>query len=216
MGTNNVTNPWFDLYYHFFKTKGVDGKEYKALAVLSNDRSNLLAVELLKPACKEEEKDPSLIPFPFSFHYWKPEPNNPFGNRPANYIRDVQKYKTLIANLRIKKAKAELYPMYFFNQRYIKNQSELTFGFNKFIAVNTGADGAVPIDSIVKPFRPDSSADNSFKIDQSLDLQVERSTSIGDNLLGAVGSGTETATEQNIVQSNADLNLAINSKIDNW
>lgn len=73
--------------------------------------------------------------------------------------------------------------MYFYNQKYIKNRADLTFGFNKFIAVNTGADGAVPIDSIVRPFAPDSRADNSFKIDESLDQQVDRSTSISDNIM---------------------------------
>ena len=127
IGTNTVTNPWFDIYYHFFKVQDRQGVSRKAVAIFSNDRRNLLSVSLLHPCCKEEEKNPEIIPFPFSFHYWKPEANNPFGNRPANYIRDVQKYKSLIANLRIKKAKAELYPMYFYNQKYIKNRSDLTF-----------------------------------------------------------------------------------------
>jgi hypothetical protein len=97
------------------------------MAIFANDRRLLLSVKLLPASCKEEVKNPELIPFPFSFHYWKPEPNNPYGNRPANYVRDIQKYKALIANLRIKKAKAELYPMYFYNQKYIKNRSDLTF-----------------------------------------------------------------------------------------
>lgn len=216
MGTNTVTNPWYDIYYHFFKVMDKNGKERKAMAVFANDRTVLLSVKLLEACCKEEEKDPSRIPFPFSFHYWKPEPNNPFGNRPANYIRDIQTYKALLANLRIKKAKAELYPMYFYNQKYIKNRADLTFGFNKFIAVNTGADGAVPIDSIVRPFAPDSRADNSFKIDESLDLQGDRSTSIGDNLMGTSTPGSDTATEQNIIQTNADINLSLNPKINNW
>lgn len=216
MGTNTVVNPWFDIYYHFFKVQDKKGCERKAMAIFSNDRRNLLYVKLLEASCKEEEKNPSLIPFPFSFHYWKPEPNNPFGNRPANYIRDIQKYKSLIANLRFKKAKAELYPMYFYNQKYIKNRADLTFGFNKFIAVNTGADGAVPIDSIIRPFSPDSRADNSFRIDQSLDLQGDRSTSIGDNLMGTSSTGSDTATEQQIIQTNADINLSLNPKINNW
>ena len=188
LGTNVVMNPWYDIYYHFFKVEDKKGRSRKAMAIYSNDRRNILYIKLLAASCKEEEKNPSIIPFPFSFHYWKPEPNNPFGNRPANYIRDVQKFKALIANLRIKKAKAELYPMYFYNQKYIKNRADLTFGFNKFIAVNTGADGAVPIDSIIRPFAPDSRADNSFKIDESLDQQVDRSTSISENLMGTTST----------------------------
>ena len=218
LGTNVVMNPWYDIYYHFFKVEDKKGRSRKAMAIYSNDRRNILYIKLLAASCKEEEKNPSIIPFPFSFHYWKPEPNNPFGNRPANYIRDVQKFKALIANLRIKKAKAELYPMYFYNQKYIKNRADLTFGFNKFIAVNTGADGAVPIDSIIRPFAPDSRADNSFKIDESLDQQVDRSTSISENLMGTTSTvpWSETATEQNLIQTNADLNLSLNAKIDNW
>lgn len=217
MWTNTVTNPWFDIYYHFFKVQDKKGKERKAMAIFANDRRLLLTVKLLSASCKEEEKNPSIIPFPFSFHYWKPEPNNPFGNRPANYVRDIQKYKALIANLRIKKAKAELYPMYFYNQKYIKNRADLTFGFNKFIAVNTGGDWAVPIDSIIRPFAPDSRADNSFKIDQSLDLQGDRSTSIWDNLMWTTSNqSNDTATEQQIMQTNSDINLSLNPKINNW
>lgn len=216
MWTNTTMNAWYDIYYHFFKVQDKKWRERKAMAIFANDRRLLLSVSLIPASCKEEEKNPSLIIFPFSYHYWKPEPNNPFWNRPANYIRDIQKYKWLLANLRIKKAKAELYPMYFYNQKYIKNSSDLSFWFNKFIAVNTWTDWNVSIDSIIRPFKPDSNADNSFKIDQSLDLQWDRSTSISDNLMGTSAPWWDTATEQQLIQNNTDINLSLNPKINNW
>lgn len=136
-GTNKTFNPWYDLHYHYFIADCSDGLQRKARAIMGNNKTLLLSLELLEAVCKEEEEDPTLIPFPFDFDYWKPEPNNPFGDRPANKCRDVQKVKAILANLRLKKSKAELYPMYFYNKRYVQNKADLTFGFNKFIAVDT-------------------------------------------------------------------------------
>jgi len=44
--------------------------------------------------------------------------------------------KSIIANLRLKKIKAELYPMYIRNTRMISNKGDLDFGFNKVIDAN--------------------------------------------------------------------------------
>jgi hypothetical protein len=81
----------------------------------------------LPAVSKDEEENPDLICPPFAYQYWKPEPNNPFGDRPANKLRDVQRVKAILANLRLNKAKAELYPMYFYNKKYLQNKSDLSF-----------------------------------------------------------------------------------------
>lgn len=49
----------------------------------------------------------------------------------------MQVTQSKLANLRLKKAQAELYPMYFYNKDYV-NGKDLSFGFNKGIPVSTG------------------------------------------------------------------------------
>ena len=130
---DDVYNKYHEITSWFTTVKCKDGITRKAVGFFSNECTVLHAVSLLKSVCKEEDEDPSLIQFPFAFYYWKPEPNNPFGDRPANKIRDVQKTKALLNNLRIRKAKVELYPMYLYNTKYVKDRNDLHFGFNKFV-----------------------------------------------------------------------------------
>jgi hypothetical protein len=87
-------------------------------------------------------------------------------------------------NLRAKKAKAGLYPMYFYKNKYL-DKKHLSFGFNKFIPIDTKNDGDVDINSIITAFRPDDRADNTINIDSDMNNQVERATSIGANIQGS-------------------------------
>lgn len=213
--TNPAENPWYDLYWHFCPVPCKDGKTRWGKFLMGINRGIFLSAEFLPEVTPEDKENPENIRPPFSFYHFKPLPNDPFGDRPANKLRDVQITKAMLANLRVAKAKAELYPMYFFNKKYINGQN-LSFGFNKFIPIDTGMDGNIAIDNIVKPFRPDARADWSLTIDETLDRQSERSTSISPITMGAVPQSRRTATENGIQQNNTDVNLALSATIDTW
>ena len=172
----NDNNPNFKIYTHFGIFKGDKGS-VKAMIVMGNEQKTIISVSMLEPATKAEKKDPMLIEFPFSYTWWKPRTNNPFGDRISTYISDVQRIKAEIANLRLDKSKAELYPMYLYNTRLIKNKEDLNFGFNKLIATNP-LEGE-SLNNAVTPIQHDYRADNSYLIDDSLDRQIEASTSVG-------------------------------------
>lgn len=210
------TNPICEVYWHFTKLVDKDGKYRKFRTLTANRCGLLLKCEEIEPVSKAERKNPELVDFGFTFWYWKPEPGNPFGDRPANKCRDVQRVKAIIANLRVQKSKAELYPMYLANQRYVKSKTDLSFGFNKFLMVDTGQDGPVNLDSVIRPMQKDFRADNSFVIDDSLDRQVESSLSIGRVVQGSTPERRDSATRDNLVQSNTDINLSLNTKINNF
>ena len=164
----------FDVYYHFTHVNGV-----KVWTVTANLDSVLIYSGMCEPNSPLEEKKSEAITFPFAFYYWKPDRDNPFGERPANLIRDVQLTKARIKNLRLNKMEAELYPMYLYNKDYVSGK-DLTFGFNKGIPISTGIDGAaVNLQNIVSPIQKDLKVDTSFAVEQDLDNMVERSTSIG-------------------------------------
>lgn len=50
---------------------------------------------------------------------------------------------------------------------------------------------------------------------QSLDRQVEKSTSIGEVAQGTTTEGRETLGTNQLIQSNTDINLSLNTKLDN-
>ena len=114
-----------DTYYHFTIING-----RKIWVKTANIDSFILEADFVEPNSKLEEKNPESIRFPFAFYYWKPDRDNPFGDRIANYIRDVQLQKAEIANLRLNKMRAELYPMYLYNSDVV-DKKNLSFGFNK-------------------------------------------------------------------------------------
>ena len=189
-----------------------DGKW--GFVITGNNEQVILKAGLCKAGNKEEEKDNSLIKPPFTYYYWKPRRYDPMGFRVADYVRDVQINKSKIANLRFDKMKAELYPMYLFNSDYVKG-ADLGFGFNKFIPFKSGVDGQVNPQNILSPIVPNTRVDTSLTIDSTLDRQVEKSTSIGEVAQGTTTEGRETLGTNQLIQSNTDINLSLNTKLDN-
>ena len=214
--TKYDANPVYEVYWHYTKLSDEKGVYHKFRTLTANRCGILLKCEEIEPVTKSEKKNPELVNFGFTFWYWKPEPNNPLGDRIANKVRDVQRTKAIIANLRVQKAKAELYPMYLVNRRYVAPKTDLSFGFNKFLMIDSGQDGPVNLDNVVRPMTKDFRADNSFVIDDSLDRQVEASTSIGKVVSGSTPERRNSATVDNLVQSNTDVNLSLNTKINNF
>jgi len=202
-------NNYYNIYYHYFYITDKKWDKRKACAILWNDKSLLLKINLL-----EKPSDDIDAEFPLSFeHYWF-ELNNPLWDNVVKHTAEPQKVKALMRNLRIKKSKAELYPMYFYNQKYL-NKNKLSFWFNKFIPVETKQDWPIDLNTIITAFRPDSRADNSYTIDQDLDRQIERATSIWANTQGSNIEWVEKATEISIIQWNTDINIAYREKVSN-
>lgn len=202
-------NNYYNIYYHWSIFNWI-----KALIITGNNNSIILDVKILRPVFDSEKKNNSKIPFPFSFTYYRPERNNPFWKSVVDDTADVQRVKALIANLRLDKSKAELYPMYIYNTRLIKNRWDLDFGFNKMIGVNPLE--WEPLDNVIKPIQKDFRADNSYLIEESLDAQVEKATSIWPIAQGSEARRRETATTNKIIQWNTDINLSLTAKIMNW
>lgn len=212
----NQDNPFYELYWHYTSIVCKDGKVRKFRLLVDTACTEILKFDEVEPITKSERKDPSLIKFPFTFFYFRPEPGNPYGARVGDFTRDVQKAKAEMQNLRHQKSKAELYPMYLYNQRYVKNRGDLAFGFNKNIAIDTGADGAVNLDAIVRPLTRDFRADWSFQIEQSLDRQVEGGLSVNAVMQGMTPEERDSATRDNLIQSNSDINLNLDKKAHNF
>lgn len=199
----------YEIYLHFAIFNWVKG-----WVLTGNNEQLVLSAWIVKAWNKCEEEDKSLIRFPFTFYYRKPRRYDPFGFRVADYVRDVQVNKSKIANLRFDKMKAELYPMYLYNSDYV-SWKDLWFWFNKYIPFKTWIDWAINPNNIVSPLVPNTRMDASITIDQTLDTQVEKSTSIWAIVQWTTTEWRETLWTNQLVQSNTDINLSLNTKLDN-
>lgn len=198
-----------EIYYHFTSIKW-----QKYQIITANANTLLVDIKELPSVYSWEKDKPYKTPFPFAFKYFKPVRNNPFGYRVIDLLRDVQDTKAIIANLRLDKSKAELYPMYLYNTRLIKNKTDLDFGFNKLIWANPLEWES--LNNAITPIQKDFRADNSYLIDDSLDKQVQSSTSIGRLTEWSWPERRETATTNKLVQGNTDINLSLIEKSMSW
>lgn len=206
---NSIDKELYEVYLHFTIV------ENRKIRVLTANWWQVLLNAWFIPAWnKYEEKSSESIKFPLSFKYWKPLRDNFFWDRPANYCRDVQINKAMSANLRLEKMKAELYPMYLYNKDYV-NWKDLSFWFNKWIPISTWiANPWINLWNLVQPIQKDLRIDTSIQIDELMDRQVEKSTSIWEVAQGTTPNSRETLWTNQLVQSNTDVNLSLNEELD--
>jgi len=206
--------PWedknlFEVYLHFTTVW-----DRKIWVLTANNEQIVLNAWFIKAWNKFEEKNPESIQFPLIFKYWKPLRDNFFWDRIANYTRDVQIQKAIIANLRLDKMRAELYPMYLYNKDYVSGK-DLSFGFNKGIPISTGINWPqVNLQNLVSPVSKDLRIDTSITVEQLMDKQVEKSTSIWEVVQWTTPGKRETLWTNQLIVSNTDINLSLNEEID--
>lgn len=199
----------YEVYLHF------DTYNWKKWYVIVADNGNtIIKAWLCVPWDSLQEKYPEAIKFPVAFYFWKPIPDIPCGDRPANYCRDTQIVNSKLANLRLKKAQAELYPMYLYNKDYVK-WSDLSFGFNKGIPISTGIDWPqVNLSNIVSPIQKDLRIDTSGQIMLENTQQVEKSLGIGNIATWSSPERRETAKTNSLVMDSLDQLISLNEEVD--
>lgn len=199
----------YEVYLHFDTFNGKKG-----FVMVANNGTQIIKAGLIKPGDSVQAKNPSAICFPVVAHFWNPIPDIPCGDRPANYARDVQITQSKLANLRLKKAQAELYPMYLYNKDYVSGK-DLSFGFNKGIPVSTGIDGPqVNLSNIVSPIQKDLRIDTTMAIEQSLNNQLEKSLGIGSIAGGSTPDRRETAKTNSLIMDSLDILISLTEEVD--
>ena len=199
----------FNTYIHFFIYD-----EVKYFAETDAEVKTVLYIEKIKPWSKNEEEDSSLIRFPFSFYYWSPKRYNFFWDRPANYIRDVQKWKSEMRNLQIDKMRAELYPTYLYNKDFV-SKSDIKFWFNNVIGVTAWLNGAnIPLNNLVTPIVRDLRIDGTSELMREVEEDLQKWTSIWPIAQWSTPERREALGTNKLVQDNTDINLSLNEEID--
>lgn len=206
---NISTKDLYEVYLHFCHIDWI-----KCRVLTANNEQKILNAWIVPAWNKYEEKHKEARKFPLSFKYWKPLRDKFAWDRPANYTRDIQIQKAIIANLRLDKMRAELYPMYLYNKDYVSSK-DLSFWFNKGIPISTWINWPqVNLQNLVSPVQKDLRIDTSIQVEQLMDRQVEKSTSIWEVTQWTTPTQRETLWTNQLIQSNTDINLSLNEELD--
>lgn len=186
----------FDIYQHFEYQE--DGSVM--LFITNGDCTHLHAKKKLKE-------------MPFAFFYW--EPNGTFfGVRPADFIRDTQKWKAEMRNLQADKVRQEVYTQWLYNSDYVSGK-DIGFGLNKKIPIKSGLDGAnIPLSNIVTPIQRDVRIDGTNAFIMELEQDVNNALALWEIAQGSTPDRRETAKTNSLVMDATDIILSLNEEMD--
>lgn len=177
----------------------LDGKKY--IVTTGNSMTQLIRVTAIK-----EDKWPALNRklFPIA-HDWD-------GVSVPDLIEDKQRARAILQNLGLMSAKADVEPMYLFNEDRIKNRSDLRFGFNKFIRVQ--GDGAV--NDAIQPMNKPAVHQQVSWIMDLLDQSSQRALATPEIQQGIVSGQARTLGELELVSAKVDTRYSLAAKIFGW
>lgn len=128
---------------------------------------------------------------------------------------DKQRQKSVGLNLALKTMKANLYPGYIYNEKQIKNPTDLSnlHNSNKFVASKGDVDVSRAIQPITK-----ATADSQLLnyLLTSLDSSGQKATATPELQQGQVSTQNRTASELNLVASKVDTRYSLSAKIFGW
>ena len=180
-------------------------KGKKALVTLAEGRKKMVRFQYLKGSDGKPLKLWPLIDraiFPMA-HSWD-------GVSIPDLIEDKQRARSVMINLGMESALADLYPMYLFNKRKIKNTRDLKFGFNKFVAV--GGD----VNNTVMPIQKSLFHQQVNLILDILNTAAEKATAAPEVVQGVQPRKSRTFGETEEVVAGSGARHSLSAKIFGW
>ena len=187
----NVQYDLLEWYTH------INGEKY--IITLGNDKTEIVRITKLN------EKKWALIDRPFfpSSHSWE-------GVSIPDLVEDKQRARAVLQNLVLDSAKADVNPMYLFDETRIRNRADLNFGFNKFIRVQGPTTGAV-----TPMHKPTVHAQVAWIMDL-LDFSSQRALATPEIQMGMVTPARRTLGEIEIVAGRVDTRYSLAARIFGW
>ena len=175
----------------------IDGEKY--WVELGNDRNLLIRMEPI-----EGGKWP-LIKRNFSpiSHDWD-------GVSIPDILEDKQRFRAVLLNVLGDAARADVYPMYLFNEKKIKKSIDKNFAFNKWIPV----DG--DIGDAAKPLQKANPSNLSQFILEFLDVSAQRALATPELRQGVPSEKSRTLGELELVSAGVDNRYSLVVKIFGW
>jgi hypothetical protein len=139
-----------------------------------------------------------------------PIPGDPMGVSIPDLVEDKQRAKSVLTNLGLMSAKADLYPMYLYDRNSISPTTDLSFGFNKWIP----SDG--PVNQSVTPLRKAEPSQTVGYIMGLLDTAAQNATAASSMLQGNFSQQSRSANETVRVFNAGEERITVGAKIFGW
>lgn len=175
----------------------IGGKKY--LTTWGNNRRLLVRYQELKT-----DQWPLIdrVLFPMS-HDWD-------GVSIPDLIEDKQRARSVLINLGMESAIADLYPMYLFDKKKIKNPADLDFAFNKFIGISG------PVDNAMTPIQKSVFHQQVNLILNILDVASQKAVAAPEVSQGVQPQQTRTLGESELIVAGKDVRHSLGARIFGW
>jgi len=209
---DTTANAQITLYNHYTIIKWE-----KYFVVTDSDCKAVLKLIKLEAVNEEEKKDPSLIPFPIIVNYFRPSRDNPCGYSVMDFVEDKQRASSKLFNLQLIKATKEaLWGDFVYDVNKIKNRADLQKPSitSRYIWINLKS--WENIWNVVQEVAREKLTQDVEMMRNSLNREVQNSTWIDWIIQWVRWDRSITARESQTIQQNANLNLALNNKVNSW
>lgn len=209
---DETPNKQFTIYYHYTK---FENRWF--LVVTDESISTILKIVRFEAVTLEEKKNPELIPCPIILNYFKPRRWNIYGDSIMDYVEDKQRADSKLFNLQLHKATREaLWGDFLVNKNKIQNKSQLASptSWKRYISVDMDKDDS--FENVMKEVPSEKISVDVENMRQLLKREVSNSTGVDSIIQWIRWDKSITARESQTIQQNANLNLALNNKVDSW
>jgi hypothetical protein len=135
------------------------------------------------------------------------------GTNVCDLVEDKQRARAKIQNLSMKAQEADVYPMYIYAEKRIRNKADLNFGFNKYIP----AAGVGDLGQVIQPM---NKANPNLRLIElmlgNLDRAAQQSTATPDIQQGMMTGEKRTLGELNLVTNRSDARFSLSARILGW
>lgn len=184
-------------------------KARKCLVTLANKQRKVVRYHEFEENGKPAET------WPVTDRHMYPMSHDWDGTSVPDVCEDDQRARAILKNLGIKSVKADLYPMYVYDKNRVKNETDLNFGFNKFIAIDSvnGQDVRTALNPLQKA--QFNIAVYNYMMEM-LEQDAERGNATPQMQQGNLNKTKRLATELNLVDRNIDTRYSMAAKIWGW
>jgi len=209
---DNTVNRKVTLYNHYTI---INNEKY--YIVCDSDCKEILKLIKLEAVTEEEKKDNSLIPFPIVINYFRPRRDDPFGDSVMDYVEDKQRASSKLFNLQLIKATKEALGWDFvYDVNKIKNRSDLQKPSVKTRYIWINLKQWDNLSNVLSEVPREQLTQDVQMMRDSISREVQTSTWVDNIIQWVRWDKSITARESQTIQQNANLNLALNNKVNSW
>ncbi len=175
----------------------INGQKY--VIELANNRSRIVRFQALK-GIRWPILERQIFPMAHDFD----------GVSIPDLIEDKQRARSVMINLGLESAKADLYPMYLFNKKKIKNERDLDFEFNKMVPVDGDVNNAIT------PMQKSTFHQQVNLIMNLLNTAAQQATAAPETAQGINPREDRTLGENELVAMGTGIRRSLSARIFGW